>query len=34
VKQGDAERANEAMGRVWSDETLGRKTRLKVDYPD
>ena len=25
VKQGDAE---------WTDETLGCKTRLKVDYPD
>ena len=34
VKQGDAEWAKEAMERVWSDETLGCKTRLKVDYPD
>ena len=34
VKQCDAEWAKEAMERVWSDETLGRKTRLKVDYPD
>jgi len=34
VKQGDAEWAKEAMERVWSDETLGGKTRLKVDYPD
>ena len=33
VKQGDAEWAKEAMERVWSDETLGFKTRLKVDYP-
>ena len=40
VKQGDAEwakeakEAKEAMERVWSEETLGGKTRLKVDYPD
>ena len=34
VKQGDAEWAREAMERVWSEETLGGKTRLKVDYPD
>ena len=34
VKQGDAEWAKEAMERVWSEETLGFKTRLKVDYPD
>ena len=34
VKQGDAEWAKEAMERVWSEETLGGKTRLKVDYPD
>ena len=34
VKQGDAEWAKEAMERVWSDETLGGKTRLKVDLPD
>ena len=34
VKQGDAEWAKEAMERVWSDETLGGKTRLKVDEPD
>ena len=34
VKQGHAEWAKEAMERVWSDETLGCKTRLKVDYPD
>ena len=34
VKQGDAEWAKEAMERVWGDETLGCKTRLKVDYPD
>ena len=34
VKQGDAEWAKEAMERVWTDETLGGKTRLKVDYPD
>ena len=24
----------EAMERVWSEETVGGKTRLKVDYPD
>ena len=24
----------EAMERVWGEETLGGKTRLKVDYPD
>jgi hypothetical protein len=34
VKQGEAEWAKEAMERVWSEETLGGKTRLKVDYPD
>ena len=34
VKQCDAEWAKEAMERVWSEETLGGKTRLKVDYPD
>ena len=34
VKQGDAEWAKEAMERVWSEETLGGKTKLKVDYPD
>ena len=34
VKQCDAEWAQEAMERRWSDETLGGKTRLKVDYPD
>ena len=34
VKQDDAEWAMEAMGRVWSDETLGGKTRFKIDYPD
>ena len=34
VKQGDAEWAKEAMSRLWTDETLGCKTRLKVDYPD
>ena len=34
VTQGDAEWAKEAMERVWSEETLGFKTRLKVDYPD
>ena len=34
VKQGDAEWAKEAMERVWGDETLGCKTRLKVDDPD
>jgi hypothetical protein len=34
VKQGDAEWAKEAMERVWSDETLGGKTRLKVDFPE
>jgi len=34
VKQGDAEWAKEAMQRVWTDETLGWQTRLKVDYPD
>ena len=34
VKQGDAEWAKEAMSRLWSEETLGGKTRLKVDYPD
>jgi hypothetical protein len=25
---------HKAMKRVWSDETLGSKTRIKVDYPD
>ena len=34
VKQGDAEWAKEAMSRLWAEETLGCKTRLKVDYPD
>ena len=34
VKQGDAEWAKEAMSRLWTDETLGCKARLKVDYPD
>ena len=34
VKQGDAEWAKEAMERVWGDETLGGKTRLKVDKSD
>ena len=34
VKQSDAEWAKEAMSRLWSDETLGGKTWLKVDYPD
>ena len=34
VKQSDAEWAMEAMSRLWTDETLGCKTRLKVDYPD
>ena len=34
LKQGDTELAKEAMERVWGDETLGGKTRLKVDYPD
>ena len=34
VKQGDAEWAKEAMSRLWSKETLGGKTRLKIDYPD
>mgnify|MGYP003388325926 FL=1 len=34
VKQCNAEWAKEAMSRVWTDETLGVKTRLKVDYPD
>ena len=34
VKQGDAELAKEAMSRVWTDETGGGQTRLKVDYPD
>ena len=34
VKQGDAEWAKEAMSRLWTEETLGCKTRLKVDYPD
>ena len=34
VKQGDAEWAKEAMSRLWSEETLGCKTLLKVDYPD
>ena len=33
-KQGDAEWAKEAMSRLWTEETLGGKTRLKVDYPD
>ena len=34
VKQGDAEWAKEAMERVWSDETLGGKTRQKLDKPE
>ena len=34
VKQGDAEWAKEAMSRLWAKETLGGKTKLKVDYPD
>ena len=34
AEQGDAEWAEEAMERVWSDETLGGKTRIKVNYPD
>ena len=34
VKQGDAEWAKEAMERVWGEETLGGKTRLKVYYPE
>ena len=34
VKQCDAEWAKEAMSRLWTEETLGGKTRLKVDYPD
>ena len=34
VKQSDADWAKEAMERVWSDETLGGKTLLKVDYSD
>ena len=34
VKQGDVEWTMEAMSRLWTDETLGGKTRLKVDYPD
>jgi hypothetical protein len=34
VMQSDAEWAMEAMSRLWSEETLGFKTRLKVDYPD
>ena len=34
VKQGDAEWAKEALERVWIDEALGCKTRLKIDYPD
>jgi len=34
VKQGDAEWAKEAMERVWTEETLGQQTRLKVDFPD
>ena len=33
VKQSDAEWAMEAMSRLWTDETLGCKTRLKVDHP-
>ena len=33
VKQGDAKWAKEAMSRVWGDETLGGKTKLKIDYP-
>jgi len=34
VKQGDVEWAKEAMSRVWTEETQGGQTRLKVDYPD
>ena len=34
VKQGDVEWTMEAMSRLWTDEKLGGKTRLKVDYPD
>jgi hypothetical protein len=34
VEQGDAEWAKEALERVWIDETLGCKTRLKINYPD
>ena len=33
VKQCDAEWTKEAMSRLWTKETLGGKTRLKVDYP-
>ena len=29
-----SEWAKEAMSFLWTDETLGCKTRLKVDYPD
>lgn len=34
VKQSDAEWSKGVMARVWSDETLGGKTRLMVDYPE
>ena len=34
VKQSDGDWAKEAMSRLWSEETLGGKTRLKVDYPE
>ena len=34
VKQGDADWAMEAMSRLWSDETLVGKTRIKIDYPN
>ena len=34
VKQGDGDWAKEAMQRIWTDEALGGKTRLKADYPD
>jgi len=34
VKQSDAEWAMEAMSRLWTEETLGCKTRLKVDKPE
>ena len=30
VKQGDAEWAREAMEPIWSEETLGGKTRLRL----
>ena len=31
VKQGDEDWAKESKQRIWTDETLGGKTRLKVD---